>query len=148
MRIDTKRLRQYLTEITRNSQELKKILEEGALTPDSIELKAAKYLLIELAEAMSNCLQHLLAKQRGIAVSGYIDTIAKGYNEGVLSEGLFKKLKPFFDFRNSLVHRYWAVDDEKLIENIKAGLNDFDQFVEETETYITGSRLGGSRFNG
>ena len=88
---------------------------------------------------MSNCLQHLLAKQRGIAVSGYIDTIAKGYKEGLLSEGLFKKLKPFFDFRNSLIHRYWAVDDEKLIENIKAGLNDFEQFVNETEMYIKGS---------
>jgi uncharacterized protein YutE (UPF0331/DUF86 family) len=137
-----------LTEITRNSQELKRIVEQGALAPDSIELKAAKYLLIELAEAMSNCLQHLLAKQKGIAVSGYIDTIAKGYKEGILSEGLFKRLKPFFDFRNSLIHRYWTVDDEKLIENIKAGLNDFEQFVSETETYIAGSGFNGSRFNG
>lgn len=137
MRIDIKRLRQYLAEIMRNSQELKEIVEKGALAPDSIELKAAKYLLIELAEAISNCLQHLLAKQKGIAVSGYIDTIAKGYKEGILSEGLFQKLKPFFDFRNSLIHRYWTVDDEKLIENIKAGLNDFDQFVDETETYLT-----------
>jgi uncharacterized protein YutE (UPF0331/DUF86 family) len=137
MRIDIKRLRQYLTEIIRNSQELKRIVEQGALTPDSIELKAAKYLLIELAEAMSNCLQHLLAKQKGIAVSGYIDTIAKGYKEGILSEGLFQKLKPFFDFRNSLIHRYWTVNDEKLIEKIIAGLNDFDQFVDETEMYLS-----------
>jgi uncharacterized protein YutE (UPF0331/DUF86 family) len=149
MRIDFKRLRQYLTEITRNSQELKRIVEQGALAPDSIELKAAKYFLIELAEAMSNCLQHLLAKQKGVAVSGYIDTVAKGYKEGILSEGLFQKLKPFFDFRNSLAHRYWAVDDEKLIENIKAGLNDFDRFVEETEMYITGSTVSASGgFNG
>ena len=73
---------------------------------ESIELKAAKYILIELAEAMSNTLQHILAKQKGIAVSGYIDTIVKGRKEGIISEGLFEKLKPFFDFRNSLVHRY------------------------------------------
>jgi uncharacterized protein YutE (UPF0331/DUF86 family) len=137
-----------LAEIIRNGQELRKIVEQGVLAPDSTELKAAKYLLIELAEAMSNCLQHILAKQKGIAVSGYIDTIAKGYKEGILSERLFKRLKPFFDFRNSLIHRYWTVDDEKLIENIKAGLNDFDQFVDETETYIKGSGFNGSRFNG
>jgi uncharacterized protein YutE (UPF0331/DUF86 family) len=136
MRIDTNRLRQYLTEITRNSQELKKIVEQGALAPESIELKAAKYLLIELAEAMSNCLQHLLAKQKGIAVSGYIDTIAKGYKEEIISEKLFQKLKPFFDFRNSLVHRYWIIDDEKLVTNIQTGQNDFDQFAEELESYI------------
>jgi uncharacterized protein YutE (UPF0331/DUF86 family) len=70
-----------------------------------MELKAAKYLLIELAEAMSNCLQHLLAKEKGIAVNGYVDTIAKGCKEGFLSEELFAKLKPLFDFRNSLIHR-------------------------------------------
>jgi uncharacterized protein YutE (UPF0331/DUF86 family) len=105
MRIDTNRLRQYLTEITRNSQELKKIVEQGALAPESIELKAAKYLLIELAEAMSNCLQHLLAKQKGIAVSGYIDTIAKGYKEEIISEKLFQKLKPF-----SISETAWYTD--------------------------------------
>jgi uncharacterized protein YutE (UPF0331/DUF86 family) len=55
---------------------------------------------------MSNTLQHVLAKQKGIAVSGYIDTIVKGRKQGIISEGLFQKLKPFFDFRNSLVHRY------------------------------------------
>ena len=136
MRLDIKRIRQYLAEITRNSQELAKIVERGALTPDSIELKAAKYLLIELAEAMSNCLQHILAKQKGIAVSGYIDTIAKSHKEGLLSEKLFRELKPFFDFRNSLIHRYWSIDDEKLIENIKAGLNDFGYFVDELEAYL------------
>jgi uncharacterized protein YutE (UPF0331/DUF86 family) len=92
--------------------------------------------LIELAEAMSNTLQHVLAKQKGIAVSGYIDTIVKGRKEGIISEGLFQKLKPFLDFRNSLVHRYWIIDDEKLIANIEAGRDDFDQFAEELENYI------------
>ena len=38
--------------------------------------------------------------------------------------------------RNSLVHRYWTIDDEKLIENIKAGLNDFDGFSDEVESYL------------
>ena len=137
MRVDIKRVRQYLIEITRNSQELKKIVAQEELEPDSIALKAAKYLLIELAEAMSNCLQHLLAKQQGIAVSGYIDTIAKGRREGLLSEDLFSKLKPFFDFRNSLIHRYWTIDDDKLIENIRGGLNDFDRFADEMEAYLS-----------
>jgi uncharacterized protein YutE (UPF0331/DUF86 family) len=136
MRVDIKRLRHYLTEITRNGQELKEIVELNVLEPGSIELKAAKYILIELAEAMSNCLQHLLARQKGIAVNGYIDTIAKSHKEGILSEDLYGRLKPFFDFRNSLIHRYWTIDDRKLIENIKAGQNDFDRFADEIESYL------------
>ncbi len=35
--------------------------------------------------------------------------------------------------RNSLIHRYWVIDDEQLIANIQAGREDFDRFVEEIE---------------
>jgi len=136
MKIDTIRLKKHLSDIVRSANDLKMIVDQNTLLPDSIELKAAKYILIELAEAMSNTLQHILAKQKGIAVSGYIDTIVKGYKEGIISEELFQKLKPFFDFRNSLVHRYWIIDDEKLIANIQSGKDDFNQFTEELEAYI------------
>ena len=136
MKIDTVRLKKHLSDIARSAHDLKIIVDQNTLLPDSIELKAAKYLLIELVEAMSNTLQHILAKEKGIAVSGYIDTIVKGYNEGIISKELFQKLKPFFDFRNSLVHRYWIIDDEKLITNIQSGKDDFNQFTEELEAYI------------
>ncbi len=136
MKIDIPRVKKYLADIVRSANDLKKIIEQNSLEPESIELKAAKYILIELAEAMSNTLQHVLARQKGIAVSGYIDTIVKGHKEGIISEELFQKLKPFFDFRNSLVHRYWIIDDEKLVTNIQTGQNDFDQFAEELESYI------------
>ena len=140
MKVDSVRLKKYLADIVRSANELKKIIEQNSLEPGTIELKAAKYILIELAEAMSNTLQHVLAKQKGIAVSGYIDTIVKGRKEGIISEGLFQKLKPFLDFRHSLVHRYWIIDEEKLIANIEAGRDDFDQFAEELENYIQSIR--------
>ena len=136
MKIDMVRLKKYLADITNSSRDLNNIVDQKKLQPESIELKAVKYILIELAEAMSNTLQHILAKQMGIAVSGYIDTIAKGYKEGVISDDLFNKLKPFFDFRNSLVHRYWVIDDNKLITNILNGKNDFEQFVDEIDIFI------------
>jgi uncharacterized protein YutE (UPF0331/DUF86 family) len=47
-----------------------------------------------------------------------------------------QRLKPFFDFRNSLIHRYWIIDDQRLISNIQSGRNDFDRFLEEIETYL------------
>jgi len=94
------------------------------------------YILIELAEAISNTLHHILAREKGIPVSGYIDTIVKGKKEEIISAEIFQKLKPFFDFRNSLIHRYWIIDEEKLIENIKSGKDDFDQFVDEVEVYL------------
>lgn len=136
MKADPLRIKRYLAEIRRNSLELNQLIDQNELSADSVPLKAAKYILIELAEAMSNAIQHILAKDKGIAVSGYIDAILKGHENGVLSEDLFQRLKPFFDFRNSLIHRYWTVDDFRLIDNILKGRGDFDKFIEEIEAYL------------
>ncbi len=136
MKIDPIRIRNYLSEIRRNSLALQQLLDQNEMVPDSVPLKAAKYILIELAEAMSNTIQHILAKEKGTAVSGYIDTVVKAHENGLISDDLFQRLKPFFDFRNSLIHRYWIIDDQRLISNIQSGRNDFDRFLEEIEAYI------------
>ncbi len=125
-----------MSEIRRNSIALQQLLDQNEIVPDSVPLKAAKYILIELAEAMSNTIQHILAKEKGTAVSGYIDTVVKAHDNGIISDDLFQRLKPFFDFRNSLIHRYWIIDDQRLIANIQSGRNDFDRFLEEIETYL------------
>ena len=136
MKVDQVRIKGYISEIRRNSLSLRQLIDDNQLVPDSIPLRAAKYILIELAEAMSNTIQHILAKKMGVPVSGYIDTIVKAHENGIISKDLFNRLKPFFDFRNSLIHRYWIVDDQQLIANIKSGRDDFDQFNEEIEAYI------------
>ena len=138
MKTDPIRIKSYFTEIRKNSSELNQLIYQNELRAESLPLKAAKYLLIELAEAMSNTIQHILAKEKGVAVSGYIDSVVKAHQHGLISADMFQRLKPFFDFRNSLIHRYWSIDDERLIENIKNGRDDFDRFVEEIEAYLAG----------
>ena len=138
MRADPVRIKSYLLEIKKNAVELNDLVGQNKLSPDSLALKAAKYLLIELAEAMSNTIQHILAKEKGVAVSGYIDAVAKAHEHMIISEDLFQRLKPFFDFRNSLIHRYWSIDDNRLIDNIKDGKDDFECFIDEVNAYLEG----------
>jgi uncharacterized protein YutE (UPF0331/DUF86 family) len=138
MKTDPIRIKSYFAEIRKNSSELNQLIDQNELKAESLPLKAAKYLLIELAEAMSKTIQHILAKEKGVAVSGYIDSVVKAHQHGLISADLFQRLKPFFDFRNSLIHRYWSIDDDRLIENIKNGRDDFDRFVEEIEAYLAG----------
>jgi uncharacterized protein YutE (UPF0331/DUF86 family) len=137
MKTDPIRIKSYFAEIRKNSSELNQLIDQNELKAESLPLKAAKYLLIELAEAMSNTIQHILAKEKGVAVSGYIDSVVKAHEQGLISADLFQRLKPFFDFRNSLIHRYWSIEDDRLIENIKNGRDDFDRFVEEIEAYLS-----------
>lgn len=141
MTVDRVRVNSYLSEIRRNSLALRQLLEQNELVPDSVALKAAKYILIELAEAMSNTIQHLLAKDKGVAVSGYVDAVVKAFENGLVDKSLFERLKPFFDFRNSLVHRYWRIDDRRLIDNIRGGKDDFDRFISQIEAYLEEKRL-------
>ena len=137
MKVDKVRIQHYLVQIRKNSLELNQLIDANDMAVDSVPLKAAKYLIIELAEAISNTIQHILAKEKGVAVSGYIDTVLKGRDHGIISEDLFQRLKPFFDFRNSLIHRYWVIDDQRLIDNIFSGRTDFDVFLAEIEAYLS-----------
>ena len=134
--INRVRVKKYLNEIKRNTSDLRTLIDKNDLAPESLALKAAKYILIELAEAMANTVQHILAKDKGVAVSGYVDTFIKGKKYNIISDNTFQRLKPFFDFRNSLIHRYWTIDDNLLITNIKNGVDHFDRFVQEIEAYL------------
>jgi len=139
MKIDTEKIQQYLLEIKARHREIAELLLKNS-DPDILKeawvLKGLKYALIEIAEAMANILQHILAKDMGEPVVGYVETIIRAGETGILPESLSKKLKPFFDFRNSLVHRYWFISDEKLLSLVRENKTDFISFIEAIENYI------------
>jgi len=139
MKIDTEKIQQYLLEIKARHREIAELLLKNS-DPDILKeawvLKGLKYALIEIADAMANILQHILAKDMGEPVVGYVETIIRAGETGILPESLSKKLKPFFDFRNSLVHRYWFISDEKLLSLVRENKTDFISFIEAIENYI------------
>lgn len=133
MNIDVKRISQYIYEIKENTDDIKSILED--FSPEEILnnkriLKALKFSLVEIAESISLTIQHILAKNYGIPVKGYIDTIKKAREKNIIDESIYVSLKPFFDFRNILIHRYWEIDDSLLLKNVKENLESFYQFIE------------------
>ncbi|MGB9891446.1 type VII toxin-antitoxin system HepT family RNase toxin [Thermodesulfovibrio yellowstonii] len=133
MNIDVKRISQYIYEIKENTDDIKSILED--FSPEEILnnkriLKALKFNLVEIAESISLTIQHILAKNYGIPVKGYIDTIKKAKEKNIIDESIYVSLKPFFDFRNILIHRYWEIDDSLLLKNVKENLESFYQFIE------------------
>jgi len=128
MSIDISRITKYLRDIKEDTLKIEIILDktsETELLGNEIIRFALKYLVIEIVEAMANVLQHILAKHFGLAVKGYIDTINKGFENGIVTRKTFQKIKPFFDFRNSLIHRYWLIDEGIFVKNLKDGYRDF-----------------------
>jgi uncharacterized protein YutE (UPF0331/DUF86 family) len=139
MKLDTEKITRYLLEIRARRLDLGKLLDDhtdAGLLGDTWKLKGLKYTLVELAEAMANTLQHILAKDMGEPVTGYVETIIRAGEKRILPVQLAVKLKPFFDFRNSLIHRYWVIADEKLLALTRENIGDFDDFIQAVESYV------------
>lgn len=141
MKIDIEKIQRYLLEIKARHYEIDALLAKSSdaeILKEPWVLKGLKYTLIEIAEAMANTLQHILAKEMGEPVAGYVETILRSGETKILPESLVTKIKPFFDFRNSLIHRYWFISDEKLLLLVRENKTDFLSFVEAVEAYIRG----------
>jgi uncharacterized protein YutE (UPF0331/DUF86 family) len=139
MKIDIEKIQQYLSEIKTRHREIEELLQKNSdseILRETWVLKGLKYSLIEIAEAMANTLQHILAKDMGEPVVGYVETIIRAGETNILPESLSQKIKPFFDFRNSLIHRYWFISDEKLLALVRENKTDFISFIEAIEIYI------------
>jgi uncharacterized protein YutE (UPF0331/DUF86 family) len=100
-------------------------------------LKGLKYTLIEVAEAMANVLQHVLAKDMGEPVTGYAETIIRAGELRILPTERSKKLKPFFDFRNSLIYRYWILSNSRLLSLVRGNRDDFEDFIAAIQAYVS-----------
>lgn len=139
MKIDVEKIQRYLYEIKTRHNEIESLLSKNShkeILNKPWTLKGLKYTLIEIAEAMANTLQHILAKDAGEPVAGYVETILRAGKNGIISGELSKKLRPFFDFRNSLIHRYWYISDEKLLVLVRKNKNDFISFIKAIEAYM------------
>lgn len=139
MKIDRERLQNYLLDIQSRTKETEKLLEKysnNEILSDNWRVRGLKYLMVEIAEIMANTLTHILTRDRGESVSGYVETIIKSGEIGIISKALSDKLKPFFDFRNSIIHRYWIISDDKLLELVRKNYKDFLNFIEEIEKYL------------
>jgi uncharacterized protein YutE (UPF0331/DUF86 family) len=131
--LDPKRIDSYLQQIVTEVVDLEKflVLPDGQIVSDKAKLKSLKYSVIVIAEAMTGALQHILAKKHSVAVDGYSDALMKSVQHNVVDEELLARLRPFFVFRNMLVHQYRKVQDETFLKNLRAGLSDFREFARQ-----------------
>lgn len=140
MKLDQKRIQNYLLDIKSRTLEIEELLLQHSaeeLLAQPWLIKGLKYLLIELAEIMANVLAHIFTRDKGEAVTGYVEMIVRAGEKDIISKSLSDKLKPFFDFRNALVHRYWIISDDKLIILVQKNYKDFLNFIEEIEKYLS-----------
>jgi uncharacterized protein YutE (UPF0331/DUF86 family) len=93
------------------------------------EKLSLRYLIIQLVEASASICVRILLNFYNEVVEGFPQCFIRLGVKGVLPEDLASRLASAARLRNLLVHRYWAISDERVYESVKNGLRDFEEFI-------------------
>ena len=136
--LDKDKVLHYRAEIKEAQNTLAEITSVGIdqFICDPMKIKAMKYTMIVLVEAMSNLCRHILAKKTHTVVEEYMEAILKMHEKGILSEEIMKQLVPLTKLRHQLIHGYWKTDDRRLFLETRDNLKTIDRFLSEIRQLV------------
>lgn len=115
-------------------QKARRQLEEYQTVPEQTilasteKLNSIKYLFILSAEACIDVCQHVSAKLFSETPESYSSCFQILFQHNMLSESLAKRMADLAGLRNLLVHRYWEVDDKRVVGHLK-GIGVLDEYA-------------------
>lgn len=138
MAVDIEKVKQRLTEIKGNIEKIRKYssVAEEKFWQDERNILSIKHLLLESIEACGDICVHIMAKKLFKATSSFAECFENLYKSKVIDESLSEKLKKMARFRNILVHRYWQIKDQKILDYAKNNLGDFEQFMKSVIIFL------------
>ena len=54
----------------------------------------------------------------------------------IITGKLGDKLKKVASLRNILIHKYWEIDDRKVLKSAKENIGDFEEFLRQINEFI------------
>jgi uncharacterized protein YutE (UPF0331/DUF86 family) len=135
--LDKDKILQYEAEIREAQNVLAEITSEdvNGCIRDPVKIRAMKYTLIVLVEAICNICRHILAKKAHTVVEEYVEAILKMHEKGFLSKEVTERLVPLTKLRHQLIHGYWKTDDRRLFTETKENLKTIDEFISEMNKF-------------
>jgi uncharacterized protein YutE (UPF0331/DUF86 family) len=137
--VDEVRVLRLLRSITDDISVLN--LESGAderRREDPIWLRGVKYTFVTAIEACLDIAQHICATEGWGPPANNGDAIRLLGEHGVCTPALARSIRRAAGFRNVLVHEYIQVDDDIVLDRLKA-LGDLEDFVSQVAAFVTGA---------
>lgn len=136
--INLEKLKKRISEIKEHSEKIKKYsaIPDSEFWKDERNVLAIKLLLLQSIEACGSICNHVLAKKFSKSPSSFSECFECLYESGVIDKELSLKLRKMSRFRNILVHRYWEIEDKKILDYARNNLKDFEGFVESIFEYL------------
>lgn len=120
----------------------------GAFVANYKDVQAAKYSLLEIAEACIDIANHIIAAKGYERAEEYSEMFRVLQKKGIIGKSLGDKMYDMAKFRNLLVHRYSDIDDKRVLDIIKSNLGDISEFMRCIEKFLGGveaPKTGGGR---
>lgn len=127
-----------LEDLSENAEQLSRLQSktEEDLEKDEV-LKAGIERLLQVSIEIVLDISAMIISHEGLEKPDeYRKIIQKLGEEGVLEKEFSERFSKVAGLRNILVHRYAQIDDEKILENIRTNLDDFDEFSKQVAKYL------------
>lgn len=123
-------------EINDAVQLLRELVAKGFPSLSVHEKLSMRYLIIQAVEASSSICLHILYSVYNERAEGFPQCFSRLGQKGVIPVDLASRLSSSARLRNLLVHRYWAIDDERVFESVERDLGDFGAFIVHMRRFL------------
>ena len=126
-----KRPAEAIDEISHMVEELERklTLKDSDILSEYDTLSSLKFSLLRAVQASIDACMLITSSRRFKPPSSYRECFLNLYNEGLVDKSLAEKLSKMAGFRNLLIHKYWDVDDKRILQILRSGaLEDLRQF--------------------
>ena len=136
--VDIEKIKSRIAEINESLEKIRKYasLSNTEFWNDERNILSVKHLLLVCIEACGTICVHISAKKLHKAASSFTECFEILQDGGIVNKDLAEKLRNMARFRNILVHHYWKIDDEKVLEYARNNLEDFSLFLKAVVMYL------------
>jgi uncharacterized protein YutE (UPF0331/DUF86 family) len=135
--VDEDRVLRLLRSITDDVSVLRGESQAGEVRrEDPMWLRGVKYTFVTAIEACVDVAQHICATEGWGPPADNGDAVRLLGDHGVCTPELARSIRRAVGFRNVLVHDYIKVNDDIVIDRLKA-LGDLDDFVSQVAAFVT-----------
>lgn len=136
--INKELLGERMAQMSQFLSELEPLLKKttSEIVHDTVVLHAIERLFQLIVDGAVSINNHIIAKNGFVPAEDYQGTFTTLAQNDVLPTDFSLKIAPSVGLRNQVVHKYGDVNLTRLIEEIKADIGDYPEYLKKIDEYM------------
>lgn len=136
--IDVNLIKSKINDILGYLDELHPILQEEAriIIDNNLKLRTVERLFQLIVDTAVDINTHIIIESGFHVPDDYQSTFVVLAENGIVSKEFALKIAPSVGLRNLVVHKYGKVDIKKMVDDIKAEIGQYEDYLHYVDTFI------------